>query len=374
MMTLLEKLTQRIRRRIESVSGGANDAPLFSLETLLYVVSVLYGAVVAIRARLYEQGLLVSRRLPCRVISIGNIVVGGTGKTPMTMFVAEMIRQLGYRVVVLSRGYRGRLENRGGVVSDGRTLLKSVCEAGDEPYLMAACLKDIPVVVGKDRYAAGWLGVRRFRPDVIVLDDAFQHLRLRRDLNLLLVDRRTTFGNGYILPRGRLREPLSALHRAQAFVFTRGHATLRPPCVDVLPGNRPIFHTDHLPVIANRFSADQPALEMSTSLSILEGKRVVAFSGLADNDQFIASLERLGCRIDHRFAFADHHDYCSGDLRRIAASAEAHQVDLLVTTAKDLVKIDAQTRWPVPLVALHVAVRIAGDEAAFVRFIAQSLV
>ena len=198
-----------------------------------------------LRARLYEKGVLPSKTLPCRVVSIGNLISGGTGKTPMTILVARMIRDMGYRVVVLSRGYRGRMEKTGGVVSDGRTIFKGPDDAGDEPYLMARILTGIPVVVGQRRYEAGMMAVKRFKPDVIVLDDAFQHLRLKRDLNLVLLDSRSPFGNGHMLPRGLLREPLSALRRAHAVVYTRSEQALTAPIRDRLRRHQPIFYTTH---------------------------------------------------------------------------------------------------------------------------------
>ncbi len=225
-MTRIRSFFERFRRRIEMAARGEDPTPFFSIETVLMVLSVVYGGLMCLRARLYEKGVLPSKTLPCRVVSIGNLISGGTGKTPMTILVARMIRDMGCRVVVLSRGYRGRMEKTGGVVSDGRTIFKGPDDAGDEPYLMARVLTGIPVVVGQRRYEAGMMAVKRFKPDVIVLDDAFQHLRLKRDLNLVLLDSRSPFGNGHMLPRGLLREPLSALRRSHAVVYTRSEQAL----------------------------------------------------------------------------------------------------------------------------------------------------
>lgn len=265
------------------------------------------------------------------------------------------------------------MEDSGGVVSDGRTLLKNARQAGDEPYLMAACLKDVPVVVGKRRYEAGMLAIRRFQPDVIVLDDAFQHMRLKRDLNLVLLDHRSPVGNGHLLPRGRLREPLSALSRAHALVFTRSKAAVQPRPFGSLDDHRPVFYTIHVPVIEKTGQEHDLFLKDGTDISVLRGKKVVAFAGLADNGQFFDSLESIGCRVGHRFAFADHHAYGFDDFNRIAESAERRGADFLVTTLKDYVKIEHGMRWPVPLIAVNVTVRLLGDRGAFIRLMSRSL-
>ena len=189
------------------------------------------------------------------------------------------MRDLGLRVVVISRGYKGRLEAAGGVVSDGITLFKTALDAGDEPYLMARVLKDVPVIVGKDRYAAGLLAVSQFDPDVIVLDDAFQHLRLKRDLDLLLFDHRAPLGNGHLVPRGRLREPLSAMRRAQAVVYTRCKGNEDSGVlIKRFSTNYPLFYTHHFSIIRTSTDCKESAfLTEATSTDILRGKRVVAF-------------------------------------------------------------------------------------------------
>ena len=142
-MTRFKTLIERLRCRIETIARGTSPTPFFSTEAVLFVLSVGYGGLMRLRARLYEKGVLASKTLPCRVVSIGNLISGGTGKTPMTIMVARMIRDLGFRVVVISRGYRGRLEDKGGIVSDGETIFKGPEDAGDEPCLMARLLKGV---------------------------------------------------------------------------------------------------------------------------------------------------------------------------------------------------------------------------------------
>ena len=364
---------ERLRNRIESVTKDDGQSSPLSIATLLRVLSILYGAVMVIRAHLYKKGFLPSRALPCRVVSIGNINAGGTGKTPMTIFVAQTIKHLGYRVVVISRGYKGRMEHSGGVVSDGRAVFQGPADTGDEPYLMATALTDIPVVVGSDRYQAGMLAIRRFAPDVIVLDDAFQHLQLERDVDLVLLDHQAPLGNGYLLPRGRLREPVSALHRAHAIVFTRCNIGARPHPLPPQLSHRPAFYSTHIPVIHFVHTTDEIAFEEGTDYSILKGRKAVAFSGLADNNQFYDSLEQGGCRLVHQFAFGDHHQYCTGDLERIVKKAVAKGANLLITTAKDWVKIQSIYRYSMTVIVVDVRIGWREDPACFHTFLSTAL-
>jgi len=371
-MTRLKNLFKRVRRRIEMAAKGEDPTPFFSVETVLRVLSVVYGGLMSLRARLYEKGVLSSKTLPCRVVSIGNLVAGGTGKTPMTIRVARMIRDMGYRVVVLSRGYRGRMEKTGGIVSDGGTIFKGPEDAGDEPYLMARILTGIPVLVGRRRYEAGMMAVKRFKPDVIVLDDAFQHLRLQRDLNLVLLDSRSPFGNGHILPRGLLREPLSALRRAHAVIYTRSERAPAAPIRDRLPRHLPIFYTTHNQVI-RKSDQEKGGLGADTmDISMLKGKKAVAFAGLADNDQFFDSLEQAGCMLVRTFSFADHHRYGCTDLDRIAQTAQEDKADVIVTSFKDYVKIENRKRWPLPLVSVDVEIQLLDHAHRFRNFLSHT--
>lgn len=369
----LTKLDQRLRRRVEAAARAGGQAfPFFSIQTGLLILSILYGGVMRLRARLYEKGLFPTQSLPCRVVSIGNLVAGGTGKTPMTIRVARMLKSLGYRVVVISRGYQGRLEAKGGVVSDGHTLFAGPDDAGDEPYLMARLLKGVPVVVGRGRHAAGMLAVERFNPDVVVLDDAFQHLRLKRDLNLVLLDRRSPLGNGHLLPRGLLREPVSALKRADAIIFTRGCSAGLPDPPGFLPTGPEIFHTSHTPVIRT-LGRGSGFLEGADDWSGLKNRKSVAFCGLADNDQFFDQLEEGGILLEARFPFGDHHRYGAHDLNRIARAAKDRGADLLITTFKDYVKIEEWNHRPLQLVAVDVEIALTSDEDRFLAMLSRAI-
>lgn len=359
------------RHRLETLvrTAPAQPTPLFSLETPLALASSVYGGAMAARASLYKKGVFKSGKLPCYVISIGNLTAGGTGKTPMTLFVARLLRDLGYTVAVVSRGYRGQMETSGGVVSDGRRLFQTAAKAGDEPFLMACLLTGIPVVVGKNRYQAGLLAHERFNPDVVVLDDGFQHLKLKRDLNLVLMDATHPFGNGQLIPRGLLREPATALNRAQGIILTR--------CADPAEfsnsderrfSGKPVFKTCHQQIIRTfgrplgqtlEGKTDRSFFSHTRPLSTLNGKRVIAFSGLADNAQFFDSLRDAGCEVVKTVSFPDHHAYLPPDVDRLAEKCRNFHVDAVVTTAKDAVKIDFPCTFPAEVIAVDVRIQFS---------------
>ena len=350
----------------------------FSLATLLLGISKIYGAIVRMRERLYAVGILASRRLPCPVISVGNLTVGGTGKTPMVIHLAELINASGYRPVIISRGYKGLAERNGAVVSDGRSLLCGIRQAGDEPYLTATLLPSVPVVVGRDRYAAAMEAIRRFKTDVILLDDGFQHLRLERDLNLLLLDAENPFGNSYLLPRGTLREPVAALERADAVVFTRSepydlenHVRLMKPT-----RQKPLFASAHHSVIRLVLRSGQPVGRLPQrhyAAMELKGKRALVFSGLGRNDAFFTAVARTGIHLQETMEFDDHHGYSAKDLVRIVAAARRPGVECLVTTDKDFVKLPWNFRFPLDLIVMGVTISFGDQQDRWRDYIGREL-
>jgi tetraacyldisaccharide 4'-kinase len=349
---------ERLRRTIESILHDERPLRPRLLGGLLLGLSLGYGAVVRLRAAAYRYALLPSRQLPCRTVSIGNITVGGTGKTPLAIYTAELAQAMGYRTAVVSRGYRGRAEKRGGIVSDGRRLLMDGPTAGDEPYMMARRLLDdgIPVVVGGDRRAAGQLAVATFAPDVIVLDDAFQHLALRRDVNLVILDGRRPLGNHYLLPRGILREPASALARSDALVFTRttgdrvpDRRELPSPLREIARG-RPLFALQRRPYlyrVVGGNTSEPTADDLRRSPALSPGTRVYGFSGIARNADFRHTLEKFDLVVAGFREFPDHHAYSDVQIRSLAAAADRVQADFLATTEKDYARI--ADRGPVPV-------------------------
>jgi tetraacyldisaccharide 4'-kinase len=317
--------------------------------------------------------------LPCPVISIGNLEVGGTGKTPMTIYLARLIREWGHRPAVISRGYKGAGSRNGAVVSDGNRIFLDAEEAGDEPYLMAVSLDGVPVVIGSDRFSAGRLAIDRFRPDVLLLDDGFQHFRLHRDLDVVLLDAKHPFGNGYLLPRGRLREPVGALSRSHAVVLTRS-GEKEPAYHRALGGAlspRPLFRTRHRVQVRRMVPAGasfNPISHRHSSHPLfannrLEGKEIFVFSGLARNKAFHNSLSTLGCIVIGSLDFEDHHRYHCKDIHRIVEAARQSSCRYLVTTEKDMVKMPEGTRLPMELVVVGVTIDFNQEKERWHRFV-----
>ncbi len=322
--------------------------------------SFTYGAIMALRNQLYDRGILRQVKLPCPVISIGNITAGGTGKTPMTVLTANGLKACGFHPAVLSRGYGGRLTTSGNVVSDGTSSLLSPEEAGDEPVLIAAATPGIPVLTGPDRCVSGKLAIDKFGADVLVLDDAFQHRRLFRDVNIVLLDEDRPFGNGRLLPAGPLREPPSSLSRANVLVKTgisKEENRRKQPAVH---DSVPVFRAQYQPleIIKGSFNQILPP-------SALQGKIIYGFTGIATPDKFRATLEELGAKIIKFLAFPDHYFYKQADVQAITGEAKALNAEMVITTEKDGVKLLKFQDFYETIVIMRVALRMDPDERTF---------
>ncbi|MBW2643060.1 MAG: tetraacyldisaccharide 4'-kinase, partial [Deltaproteobacteria bacterium] len=328
-----------------------------------------------------KKGFLQSKRLPCTVISIGNITVGGSGKTPMTIYMAELIKHLGYGVAIISRGYKGRAEKIGGVVCDGRMICMGPDEAGDEPFMISERLKTVPVIVGQNRFKAGILAIKKFKPDVLLLDDAFQHLKLNRDIDLVLLDSKKPFGNTYLFPRGTLRETASALLRGDAVIFTRSGVG-KPAALDqvkrIVP-KKPIFHSFHTPYIYKIItenslqSPDRLNISSMYDFDIFKRKRVFAFSGIASNDDFRRTIESFRCELENFLGFPDHHPYSNRELDEIVKSAMDLSAEFIFTTEKDYIRIAHKIKWPIDLVVIGIEISFGENDIAFKSFIKSRL-
>lgn len=330
----------RLRKKIESIMKSDRRESDRLLKCVLHNVAVVYQSIVTLRVKLFTLGIFAVRKLPCKVVSIGNLTVGGVGKTPMTIKIAELFRENGYRIVILSRGYKGRAEHAGGIVSDGKAVMLDASEAGDEPYMMAKRLKNIPVVVGANRYESGMTALRYFKPDIILLDDAFQHLKLHRDANLLLLNAERPFGNRHFVPRGELREPVSSVSRADFIVLTRSEK-LTPESskqIQKISRRRPVIRTFHCPSIRKWIHNDS-SREVDVNPDHLRNRKAVVFSALANNHDFLQTIKSFGCVIAGFFDFPDHHAYTDADFRLIEKSAQKSQAELIITTEKDEVKL-----------------------------------
>jgi tetraacyldisaccharide 4'-kinase len=369
-------------RNIETIFRDDSPGSFFSLRRFLYAVSLVYGIIAEGRRYAYTACWLSRKKLPCLVISIGNLTVGGTGKTPMTIYLAQWVSSLGYRVAIVSRGYRGKSEKKGAIVSNGNMLLLSAKEAGDEPFLMGATLKEIPIVVGQNRYRAGLLAINAFSPDVILLDDGFQHLKLHRDIDLVLVDHDAPFGNGHLLPRGPLREPTKTITEADAIVETRCQEkegasqklvkVLHPHSIDA-----PVFQCSALPFVSKIISASKSIgknhLHPLQKSHPLPEKRAVVFSGIAHNDGFQKSIIEMGCEILAAIEFKDHHQYSESDFVAIQRMADEMKAECLITTEKDAVKIPKGRQWSVDLIVMGVRMDFGNQTRPFQKWVEKIL-
>lgn len=298
-----------------------------------------YGVAARIRAALYRSGWLASKRLPCRVVSVGNLTVGGTGKTPVVIYLAERLLAQGNRVGVLSRGYRRRSRLPQLLVSDGQRLLAGPAEAGDEPYLIATRCPRAVVAVGVDRYALGRWVLERFPIDCFLLDDGYQHVGLHRDVNLLLIDATDSVGLTALFPVGRLREPLSAAARATAVLVTRADQVAAAQ--EVLARLQDITRTAREPIRV-AFKPEGFVNVMTNQLvgaDHIRSRTVMAFSGIGNANSFHTLLAGMDLKVSDEIVFPDHHDYAASDLQLVRERTAQVGADCWVTTEKDAGKL-----------------------------------
>lgn len=323
------------RAALEDIMYGRRNSTLVG--AVLLLLSLCYGVLIGLRGAAYRFGVLKKRALPIRVISIGNITLGGTGKTPAVIAAVSLLQRRGMRPIVLSRGY-GRADEsvitvamNPGASAEDRAML------GDEPSLIAQLLPGVPVAVGRDRYAAALQALKRCHPDVAVLDDGFQHLRLHRDLDIVLLDARHPFSTGRLFPAGILREPLSSLRRAHVILLTRtgegeDTALVRRQVASLT--DAPVLTSRHVPV-----GLREIATGIARPLSALSGAKVLAFSGIARPESFLALLRELGAVITTAASYPDHHDYSQAEITGMVNAAREGGAAMVVTTDKDGVKL-----------------------------------
>lgn len=304
---------------------------------LLAPLSWLYGGLVHLRNLSYDKGFLASTKLPAFVISIGNLSVGGAGKTPMTIFLAQALQQAGWRVAMVARGYRR--EGRGTcLVSDGEKILAGLREAGDEPLLLAQSCPGAPVIVARNKTHAAAIALEQFDPQIILVDDGLQHRRLRRDLDLVLMPASFFLHSPRLLPAGPLREPIISLRRAQ-FLLLTGLTDLTPSQQNQVWERCKRFDAR---AFALHFQA-QALISLHTRetfpIKQLLSTRVILVSGIARPDRFHHFVQMLGAQIVHTMRFSDHYNYRANDAEHIANTFAKTRSDLLITTSKDAVKL-----------------------------------
>ena len=303
-----------------------------------YLLSRLYELAVRVRLALFKIGWLQQHQLSCPVISVGNLTLGGTGKTPFVAYLAKVLLQLGHRPSIISRGYKGTMEKKGGLASDGIRMLVDAESCGDEPYMLAQTLEGVPIAVDRDRFTAGKLLEKQFGELVHILDDGFQHLRLRRNLNILLIDGTDPFGNGHLIPKGKLREPFSAIARADLVVITRGHLTTDGDAIErQVRKHHPsvsiaYFYHDAVDV---RDLASQESL----SLRAFANSRVVVLAGIGNPTVFLQDLAHYQIKVVDHFFFRDHHKFTQQELDIALTRSRELAAQCILTTEKDAVRL-----------------------------------
>lgn len=339
------------------VSGDAKGGAAIAARAALSAASGLYLIGWKARRAAYDSGLFRARKVDATVVSIGAITAGGSGKTPATIFYARKYLEQGRRVVVLSRGYgRTTPMDEPHVVSDGEEILLSPIESGDEPYLIAKKLPNVPVVVCAKRVRGAELAIEKFRAEVILLDDGFQHVAISRDEDVVVIDCAAPFGYGRLLPRGLLREPLSALGRATRFLLTRADECDAAGIIETLGQINPaaeILRSRHRPVGLRALGGGEELPPDS-----IEGEKVLAVSGIGNPDAFETTLKRLGADVVDSLRFKDHHRYTEADAERMRSAVRQAGAALIVSTEKDGVRLDLVPNAPKDALLLEIELEL----------------
>jgi tetraacyldisaccharide 4'-kinase len=363
----MKRFHDMIQAQWEGTPAGRGFSPLTAFLGLL---SYVYGRGVSVRVSFHRKTK--EKKLPGFVVSVGNLTTGGTGKTPATCMVAAWALREGYRVAVLSRGYRGRPGKNILEVSDGHAIKAGPADAGDEPYLLAKNLHGVPVIIAKKRYDAGFVAHKKYDTNFYILDDGFQHLCLRRNVDLVLMDAARPLGNGHLLPLGPLREPVDQLRRADAFLLTRfesassGAAPLA--WLKKKFPEKPVFQSAHVP--------DKlvfPAAGGVYDPEMLTGKRVIAFAGIARPDTFRDTLTKLGADLVSFDGFRDHHTFKATELQDLIRKKERSKAELLVTTEKDWVRLENLIGDYPDLAYLTIKFAILDGETRFFQMIRERM-
>ena len=358
---------------------GRREGTLAALfGAFLQLCSYLFSGIVQLRLWLYRNRILRDQPLGCLVVVVGNLTVGGTGKTPVVEMFAKALRDRGRKVAILSRGYKSKApplwqkwwfwlnhteEPPPRIVSDGEKVLLDSELAGDEPFMLARNLPGVVVLVDKNRVKAGAYAIKKFGCDTLVLDDGFQYLPLKGRLNLLLVDKTNPFGNGFLLPRGILREPVKHLQRASYVFLTKSKGVRDEELEALIQKFNPtaeIIECAHKPQYLQRIDTDE-----RLSLSALAGRKIGALSGIAAPESFEAFLRETGAKLVYTRRFLDHYRFTHEDLVGVYGEAEDAGVELMVTTEKDAVRIAASEKFPMPCYYLRLEIEILRGAADF---------
>ncbi|MCX6968801.1 MAG: tetraacyldisaccharide 4'-kinase [Verrucomicrobia bacterium] len=353
------------------------------LRGLLWILSWFYRGAVNTRLALYRNRVFRSHSHGCLVISVGNLTVGGTGKTPVVELLARALQEGGRRVAILSRGYKSvprplllRLADKitkkkavfiPRVVSDGQSLLLDSRTAGDEPFMLANNLRGVVVLVDRDRVKSGAYAVKEFQADTLILDDGFQYIRMRHGLEVVLVDRQAPFGNEFLLPRGTLRESPRHLCRATHIFLTKCDGTDNTDIIKRIRGyNRTadIIECSHRPKHLRNFVTGE-----IKPLEFLRGLRIGSICGIAVPESFENALRKLDAEIEISKSYADHHRFTPKEIESFIRRCGRRELDAILTTEKDAVRIPRILEPEVPVYYLRVEIEILAGQASWERFV-----
>ncbi len=372
--------TENIEQYVKDVIfERRHDWPARLTSAVFLGLSKVYELGVQARLYLWHHRIFRDHTLGCQVVSIGNLSVGGTGKTPVVEVFARALQQRGRRVAILSRGYKStprplwqrvvakvtfredRIAPK--IVSDGRSLLLDSAQAGDEPYMLASNLKDVVVLVDKDRVKSGRYAISKFGCDTLLLDDGFQYLALKSRLDICLIDRNNPFGNHYLLPRGTLREPIANLKRAHYIFITKssvlGAKKLRK-AIRQFNEKAEIIECAHQPLyLQDVFTSERHPLET------LQGLQVAAISGIAVPESFEDGLRGLGANVIYAKRYADHHRYSQQEIINMINRSLKRGAGVILTTEKDAVRFPKIDRRDIPIYYLRVEIRIISGAKDF---------
>lgn len=366
---------------VELINEQRNSPADKLMRVLLFLLSRIYRRLVQFRIWLYEKRIFRPCSLGCLVVSIGNLSCGGTGKTPVVEIFARTLTQKGRKVAILSRGYRSKdrtplekivayfrskkQEVPPRVVSNGKHLLLNSLSAGDEPYMLASNLRDVVVLVDKDRVKSGKYAISDFEVDTLILDDGFQYFDLKPRLNIVLVDATLPFDNHHVLPRGLLREPVKNIRRANYVFLTKSNGSTKFKHLRsfIRKHNKKaeIIECRHKPL----YLEDVFDQEEQLGLDVLKGLSIAALSGIANPHSFEDFLRNFGAQIVHSRQFADHHRFEQQEIIDFMNDAVANGAKAVITTEKDAVRIPRLNRCEIPLYFMRVEIDIISGQESF---------
>ncbi len=354
-----------------------------TLRVLLKGLSCIFMMIVQVRLWLYHHRIIRPSTLGCQVISVGNLTVGGTGKTPVVEVFARNLQEQGRKVAILSRGYKsksipfhekliqrittGKIETPPRVVSDGKRLLLDSWTAGDEPYMLASNLPKVSVVVDKDRVKAGKYAIKELGCDTLILDDGFQYLKLGHRLDIALVDSKNPFGGGHLLPRGLLREPMRNIKRAGFIFITKCGESGEPELKEQLRRLNPVAEISECRHAA-KYLKDVFG-DMTYDLNTLKGMKIAAVSAIAVPESFESALESFGAEIVYCRRFADHHRFSQQEIINTINWSIKHGAEAILTTEKDAVRFPFVDRRDIPVIFMRVEIEMLSGEEEFMDWI-----